>query len=213
MFFTKDALYIGQPDALGIWMIPVSEVEAAVGARKQSMLAQKAREKQRVEQNREILMAKYDLNHNGVLDPEEKVKAWDDPAFWALEIGNIDTNHNGLLDPEELGYFKAHGNLDLARKVGTAIRTVQQLLADQLFKKVDLNHDGVIDYNELASFAAGHGVTLNVFSNTDFWRWDVNRDRQIDPQELRLFLEELTQRAENSNRPGGIPTVPFQNNK
>src|SRR6266487_1375352 len=52
------------------------------------------------------LLEKFDANHNGVLDPEEKAAA---KAEWeahrqereAKMLERLDANHNGVLDPEE----------------------------------------------------------------------------------------------------------------
>jgi hypothetical protein len=52
------------------------------------------------------LLEKYDANHNGVLDPEEKAAA---KADWEANraerekkmLERFDANHNGVLDPEE----------------------------------------------------------------------------------------------------------------
>src|ERR1041384_5720451 len=52
------------------------------------------------------LLEKFDANHNGVLDPEEKAAA---KAEWeshrkereAKMLERFDANHNGVLDPEE----------------------------------------------------------------------------------------------------------------
>ena len=58
------------------------------------------------------LLEKYDANHNGVLDPEEKEAAKKDwearrAAHQAKMLERYDTNHNGKIDPEERAAIKA----------------------------------------------------------------------------------------------------------
>src|SRR5207237_8605995 len=58
------------------------------------------------------LLEKYDANHNGVLDPDEKAamkKDWDAhrAARHAKLLEKYDTNHNGTIDPEERAAIKA----------------------------------------------------------------------------------------------------------
>ena len=58
------------------------------------------------------LLEKFDANHNGVLDPEEKAAA---KAEWeshrkereAKMLERFDANHNGTIDPEEREAMKA----------------------------------------------------------------------------------------------------------
>jgi len=58
------------------------------------------------------LLERYDANHNGVLDPEEKEAARKDwearrAAHRAKMLEKYDTNHNGKIDPEERAAIKA----------------------------------------------------------------------------------------------------------
>src|SRR5262249_60680302 len=62
--------------------------------------------------NRQALLDKYDVNHNGVLDPEEKEAARKDwearkAQRQARLLEKDDANHNGVLDPEEKEAIKA----------------------------------------------------------------------------------------------------------
>jgi Ca2+-binding EF-hand superfamily protein len=52
------------------------------------------------------ILERYDANHNGVLDPEEKAAMQADREARHKErearlLAKYDTNHNGVLDPEE----------------------------------------------------------------------------------------------------------------
>src|SRR3954470_17804701 len=95
------------------------------------------------------LLEKYDANHNGVLDPEEKAAA---KADWeahrkereAKLLEKYDANHNGVLDPEE----KA-----AARKEGEARRDAQRA---QFLAKYDTNKNGKIDPEERDAMKAEH---------------------------------------------------------
>ncbi len=83
-------------------------------------------------------LERFDANHNGVLDPEEKAAA---RAEWeahrkerqARLLERFDANHNGVLDPEEK---------DAAKTTFRANRGRQQA---RMIEKFDTNHNGTID--------------------------------------------------------------------
>jgi len=83
------------------------------------------------------LLEKYDANHNGVLDPEEKAAA---KAEWeshrkereAKMLERFDANHNGVLDPEEREAMKAQRE---ARRA-------------EMVKKYDADGDGKLSDTE-----------------------------------------------------------------
>jgi len=81
MHFAGDKLYIGQQATLGIWSIPVSEIEKAIDAKKQILIEKSNVQEQAARQLRNQVLAKYDLNHNGIIDGDEIEAALDDPAF------------------------------------------------------------------------------------------------------------------------------------
>jgi EF hand len=160
MSFVGETLYIGQPNFMGIWTIPASEIEAAVAVQKQIQLAQQAREFAAAEQSRKSLLLKYDLNHNGIIDPDEKEEALDDPAFIESELDAIDANHNGWLDAEELTYFDANKNKTLETKEQAGIDIALHLLALKLLKKFDVDGDGFIDRSEFNDLWHSHQKTM-----------------------------------------------------
>jgi hypothetical protein len=189
MFFAGDTLYIGQPDSPGIWAIPVSEVEAAITAQKQLQLARKSQSAAAAEQARKTLLAKYDHNHNGVIDPEEKLEALDDPAFIEFELGNIDTNHNSRLDAEELVWFDPNQNKVLEPKEQAGIEIAQQLLAAKLLKEFDADGNGVLDRPEFDDlFQSSMGTNALPIHNFSFPFPDDNHNGWVDPEELASFL-------------------------
>jgi Ca2+-binding EF-hand superfamily protein len=83
------------------------------------------------------LLEKYDANHNGVLDPEEKAAA---KADWeahrkereAKMLERFDTNHNGKIDPEERQAMQAQRE---ARRA-------------EMLKKYDTDGDGKLSDSE-----------------------------------------------------------------
>ncbi len=81
--------------------------------------------------NKQALLEKYDVNHNGVLDPEEKEAAKKDFEARRAErhaklLEKYDTNHNGTLDPEER----------------TAMKADRQARRAEIMKKYDTDGDG-----------------------------------------------------------------------
>ena len=84
-----------------------------------------------------LLLEKYDANHDGVLDPEEKAAA---KADWeahrkereAKMLERFDTNHNGTIDPEEREAMKAQRE---ARRA-------------EMLKKYDTDGDGKLSDSE-----------------------------------------------------------------
>ena len=83
------------------------------------------------------LLEKFDANHNGVLDPEEKAAA---KADWesrhkerqAKMLERFDANHNGTIDPEEREAMKAQRE---ARRA-------------EMLKKYDTDGDGKLSDTE-----------------------------------------------------------------
>jgi Ca2+-binding EF-hand superfamily protein len=89
------------------------------------------------------VLEKYDLNHNGVLDPDEIAKMRQDRQAWLQRINarilqKYDVNRNGVLDPEEREAIRAD-----------AAANRQATLA-----KYDTNHDGMLDAAERAAAIA-----------------------------------------------------------
>ncbi len=87
--------------------------------------------------DRAKLLEKYDVNHNGVLDPEEKAAARADreahrKARQAKLLEKYDANHNGVLDPEERAAIKADRE---ARRA-------------EILKKYDTDGDGKLSESE-----------------------------------------------------------------
>ncbi|HEY4416806.1 MAG TPA: CsgG/HfaB family protein [Verrucomicrobiae bacterium] len=192
----------------GIWLLPTAQLEPAIKTQRQSQLAQQAQAVAAAEQAQKNLLAKYDLNHNGVIDPDEREAAVDDQAFIAWQLDLIDTNHNGRLDLEELVYFDANQNKITEPKERAGINATRHLLAQRDLKNFDVDGDGSLDKKEFQElllslnwvdikssggvFFDGHsyhyGECEQAFRNAD-----DNRDGKIDQPELESYLRQQKQ--------------------
>jgi Ca2+-binding EF-hand superfamily protein len=193
----------------GIWLMPVAQIETAFAAQKQIQLEKKTLAVAAAEQAQKSLLAKYDLNHNGIIDPDEKEAALDDPAFIASELDVIDANHNGWLDAAELVYFDANKNKILEPKEQAGIEIAQHLLAERLLKKFDANGDGWLDrteFNELVQACMDAGAQTR--PGLAFQFPDVNGDGHVDLGELETFLKQQTRSGLRSHR---MPGAMFSN--
>ena len=191
----------------GVWMLSISRLEPAIEAQKKLQLAQTAQaasqaiaaaakaEKDK-EQIQKILLAKYDRNHNGSIDADEKGAALDDPAFIEAELDVMDANHNGWLDGDELAYFDANTNRILEPKEQAGMEIAQHMLAERLLKKFDENGDGLLDRSEFDDLVHDslkndvrliQGINARIISVDHA---DRNHDRYIDQEELEAFLQQ-----------------------
>lgn len=200
----------------GVWLLPLPQIESAIAGQKQmimaelqkimadqqKVLAQAAEEKKQAGQRRQDFLHKYDRNHNGVLDPDEKEESLDDPAFIESELEVIDANHNGWLDVEELAYFDANRNKILDPKELAGIELAQHLLAGRLLKKFDVGGDGFLDRAEFNDLCQNCGFRLgpsmlpggdSQFSMPIPFP-DTNRDGKVDAEELASFHKQQTRR-------------------
>lgn len=144
MACSSEFLFIGAPTLPGVWAVPKSEIKTE--------LARQIRERTYDERQRQsALLAKYDLNHDGRIDSDERAAALADPAFLEFELDEIDANGNDLLDPEELAYFDVNKNGILEPNEEAAIHITQKLLASRLLKD-NWIQDGQLDYIHLITF-------------------------------------------------------------
>lgn len=197
----------------GIWLLPVSQIEPEIAAQKQILLGRLAKEKadaaaaaeqhrKDLEQRHKDLLAKYDRNRNGILDPDEKEEALDDPAFIESELDTIDANHNGRLDAEELVWFDANQNKILEPKEQAGIDIAQHLLATRLLKQFDVNGDGFLDRAEFDSLWPPNEGTRQPAPARALLP-DDNRDGHVDLAELEMFLKQQTRRGLRSRGMAG----------
>ena len=147
-----------------------------------------------LEELRQRIFAKYDLNRDGKFNLEERESAFTDSDFIAFELDNIDTNQNGRLDAEELEWFDANQNhvLDPAEEAG--IEAAQKLLAAKLLKTFDENADGGLDENEFSQVLSRDSATdkpgMRVWSG--FSMYDRDHSQLLNIEELELYLEHST---------------------
>ena len=189
----------------GVWLMPVSEIETDCAAQKQALLAQKAQGMAATEQARMNLTAKYDHNHNGVIDPDEKEEALDDPVFIESELDTIDANHNGILDAGELAYFDANKNKILDPKEQAGIEIAQHLLAENLLKKYDADGRGFLylgEFLNLRNNLNANGSFEPPFADTS--ALGANPNGHIGVGALESFLKQKTSRQSLRARDAGI---------
>jgi hypothetical protein len=201
----------------GVWLLPVSQLEAAQATQRQAQLDQQEQAEAATKLARQAWLAKYDLNHNGIIDPEEREAALDDTNFIEAELDAIDTNHNGWLDASELAYFDANHNKTLEPKELAGINLAQHLFAGRLLGKYAANGEGRLDRSEFNNLAAAVGwqsPTPGIPGSTPGnMAWaphafgsifpDDDHDGYVDQAELESFLERQTRRGLR------LPTLAF----
>jgi Ca2+-binding EF-hand superfamily protein len=195
----------------GVWRLPLSQLEPAIAEQKKAQLAEMAQAAAAAEQARKNLLAKYDRNHNGVIDLAEREEALDDPAFIESDLDKIDANHNGWLDAEELAYFDPNTNKILDPKEEAGIDLAQHLLAERLLKEFDASGTGFLDLAEfndlLRSITGGSAPAMGSIA---FQAADADHDGRIDAGELETFLKRetlLSLQAQRGSR--GVPLSPM----
>jgi Ca2+-binding EF-hand superfamily protein len=161
-----------------------------------------------LEQQHRDLLTRYDLNHNGRIDPEEREAALGDPAFIRSELDAIDANHNGLLDPEELACFDPDNNKILEPNEQTGIDIAWHLLAERLLKKFDADGNGTLDQSEFDNLQANlkTKVAFMTEPSRNSLAWDDNHDGVIDSGELESSLK---QQLRSALRPRGAAAAAF----
>lgn len=197
----RDWLLLG--NSAGVWLMPAAPLDTAINTQKQWQLEQKAESDLAAKQAQAALFAKYDLNHNGVIDPDEREAALDDPVFIQLQLDVIDANHNGLLDLEELTYFDADQDKILEPKEEAGIGIALHLLAMRDLKQFDVDGDGFLTREEFFKFLQTENI--RGFSPESFFlNADENRDGKIDANELESFLKGLLHRKVRPRGPGSM---------
>ena len=148
-------------------------------------------------------MAKYDLNHNGVIDPDEREAALGDPAFIESELDKIDANHDGWLEADELAYFDANHNGILDPNEQAGIEIAQHLLAVRLMKKFDAEGKGFLthyEFDDLQQSCKGDnpGMPAPPF-------FGIHSSTQVSRQNIEDFLKQQTRKS--LRLPGSLMAV------
>jgi Ca2+-binding EF-hand superfamily protein len=183
---------------IGVWVIPFDRINPEIAAQKQEQLRQRLAAGASAKQVRQALLAKYDSNHNGRIDLEEREAALDDPAFIESELDAIDANHNGRLDAAELAYFDANTNKILDPKEQAGIDIAQHLFAVRLMEKFDANGDGRLNKTEFEDlFSSSFRVKSAGIPTASYASFapplpDDNHDGFVDLDELETFLKRNT---------------------
>lgn len=194
-------------NATGVWVLPLSRLDSAINEQRQIALGQKTQAAVAIKQGQQDLLAKYDLNHNGVIDPDEKEAALDDPAFIESQLDVIDANHNGRLDLAELAYFDANHNQILEPKEEAGIGIALHLLAKQDLDKFDTSGAGALDEQDFEHlFRSNPANPFNI--NVVFRRTDENHDGKIELDELESCLKHLLRQQLH---PAGISSAFLMN--
>ena len=151
-------MYPETKSPIGIWLLSADTFNAFIAPKVAAQQNQATQANDTKKEDWQTLLAKYDHNHNGVLDPDEKEEALADVHFIELELDKIDANHNGLLDATELGFFDANTNNTLEPNEQAGVGIALDLLAQKLLSEFDANHDGVLDRQEFARMKQLSGV-------------------------------------------------------
>lgn len=133
-----------------VWVVSYPQIEAACVSGAQAQLADIAQEKAAEKKAHDELLAKYDRNHNGMIDPDERAAGLGDPAFIEFELDKIDANHDGWLEANELTYFDINHDGILDPKAQAAIDIAQHVLAVHLMNKFDAGGKGFLSPDEFA---------------------------------------------------------------
>jgi Ca2+-binding EF-hand superfamily protein len=113
--------------------------------------------------------AKYDKNHNGVIDADEKDAIRKDYAANPEgDLKRFDKNHDGKLDDEEIAAIKPPTGK--GKNAATA----------DLFAKYDKNHNGVLDADEKDAIRKDYTAK----PDGELKKFDKNSDGKLDDEEL-----------------------------
>lgn len=183
-------LYIGHPDTLGIWKISRQQLEAEIAGRKQSQEAQASQKVQAEKHADQVLIEKYDQDHNGVIDGLERENAIDDPEFIRSQLNVIDANRNGWLEARELIWFDANEDKILAPKEAASIDIACHLFAKKLMEQFDLSGKEWLNEREYTDLAQR---TLHVGSvmpmDIKFQSIDQNHNQHVELGELEHLIQ------------------------
>ncbi len=145
--------------------------------------------------------AKYDKNHNGVIDEDEKEAVRKDYAANPDgDLKRFDKNRDGKLDDAELAAIKPPTG-----KGKAASKSLTDSLA-----KYDKNQNGVIDDHEKDAIRKDYAAS----PNGDLKHFDKNRDGKLDDEEIAAIkLPAARKNGGNSGKGGKAGGKSTQANK
>jgi hypothetical protein len=179
------------------WVIPREAVENRMQPQRPALRAAADAEKAW----RGRMLAKFDANKNGLLDPEERAVMHLDRECLEHDRADIDLDQNGFLDVDELGYFDLNHNGIIEAKEWQAIHLFHQILAEAALAKYDANHDGRLQREEWQVFAGAAlwaipvtkalktPETRNLLDGV-FEAFDTDKNGTLDKDEIAGYLDE-----------------------
>jgi hypothetical protein len=194
LHFSGGILYLSHHSTLGVWTVSVSQIESAIAPQKKALLNQIAWAKAAQEKIHSDLLMKYDLNHNGIIDPDEREAALDDPVFIESELDHIDTNHDDRLEAGELAWFDANQNKILDPKEQSGIDIAQHLLAVRLMKQYDTDGKGYLTRNEYDILTRPSSARALPFTPFQI-QPSGNASGRFAISDIEDFLKQQTQRS------------------
>jgi Ca2+-binding EF-hand superfamily protein len=134
--------------------------------------------------------AKYDKNHNGVIDADEKDAIRKDYAANPTgDLKRFDKNNDGKLDDEELAAIKPPTGKGKAGSTAVA----------DFFAKYDKDHSGSIDADERAV------IRKDYTANPDgaLKKFDKNKDGKLDDEEIAAIKVPTEKKSGGKTGKGG----------
>ena len=177
---------------IGSWLLPWTDLQAALNSAKAERMAQVQVRDATVNTLWTNLLQKHHLAQKDGLTPEQKETMIDDPVFLELNLDNIDTNRNGKLDAAELAFFDANQNSQLDPPEQNAIEIAQGLLAQGLCHEYGLNHDSAIDLTDFERLLVDTDGRASGAPGDLMRDFDLNRDELLSAVELTSFLKRET---------------------
>ena len=186
MLPTPAGLAIGHSLMDGFWFVPRPQLDAAINPRLAALRTAKAAIEGPIQERQKQLLAAYDKNRNGVLDPDEKQTMIFDSKYLRQNWPAIDANKNRLIDLSELDFFDADGNGLASDKEMEAIDKMLEIEVDDLFKEFDKNKDGGLSDDEMRALAKWIKANSTERGGTfaDFGvppQSDVNENGRLEP--------------------------------
>jgi TolB-like protein len=208
MVHIAESMVIGRPDGGGFWIIPETQLETAINREKGPGLRKKAERLAGMERMQRELIARYDQDHDGVLNPAEQELAVNDIRWLEVNWPLIDVNGNGYLDAQDnLSIFDANKNGKAEEAEISAMETIQTIISANLVERLDENNDGGLDLIELKLMRTDErNVDKQRFVfDQSLKSWadhDTNHDGRLDKAELEPMITALTLRSIHMARPG-----------
>lgn len=214
--------YIGRPSwefpRAGVWVVPTSIIDNEIAHQRQIQQQEHALSASRAEMRAMPVGEKFDLNHDGQIDLNEREQALDNVEFLKSNLSSIDTNLNGWLDASELGFFDPLQTKILGQKQQTAIALTQRLLAAKLIEQFgDASVAGLHSDGYEAMYVTTRHPRGTFDYHARFLQADANRDGVLDLDEVERILWEYTAAGlvprDWQRRGGRPPANPLQNFK